>query len=168
MRARGVEEHNLLVFVGYYFFITLYIKRFHALVNAAGGIATAGIYNLNFDQGGLRHLTAGVSYAIHQAYDTWEQAFAQICHFYPHIKTKDDINNTNTNCCHNTSNLNNPSPAISHCVGPYPNSSTHHKECYYYVELNITHECHQTQNIPRSIHDRLLHIQRQRNQYHQP
>jgi hypothetical protein len=111
-------------------------KRFHALVNAAGGIATAGIYNLNFDQGGLRHLTAGVSYAIHQAYDTWEQAFAQICHFYPHIKTKDDINNMNTNCCHNTSNLNNPSPAISHCVGPYPNSSTHHKECYYYVELN--------------------------------
>ena len=51
-------------------------KRFHALINAAGGIATAGIYNLNFDQGGLRHLTAGVSYAIHQAYDTWEQAFA--------------------------------------------------------------------------------------------
>ena len=111
-------------------------KRFHALINAAGGIATAGIYNLNFDQGGLRHLTAGVSYAIHQAYDTWEQAFAQVCHFYPHIKTKDDINNMNTNCCHDTSNLNNPSPAISHCVGPYPNSSTHHKECYYYVELN--------------------------------
>jgi hypothetical protein len=54
-------------------------KRFHALINAAGGIATAGIYNLNFDQGGLRHLTASVSYAIHQAYDTWEQAFAQVC-----------------------------------------------------------------------------------------
>jgi hypothetical protein len=113
-------------------------KRFHALINADGGIATAGIYNLDFDNGGLRHLTAGVSFAIYQAFDTWEQAFAHVHHFYPHIKLKTDITDMNTNCCHDTSNLNNPSPAISHYVGPYPNSSTHHKECFYFDDLTIT------------------------------
>jgi hypothetical protein len=60
-------------------------KRFHALINAARGIAIAGIYNINFDQGGLRHFTAGVSFAIYHAFDTWEQAFAHICHVYPYI-----------------------------------------------------------------------------------
>jgi hypothetical protein len=110
-------------------------KRFHALINAAGGIATAGVYNLDFDNGGLQHLTAGVSFAIYQAFDTWEQAFAHVCHFYPHIKLKTDITDMNTNCCHNTSNLNNPSPAISHYVGPYPSSSNHHKECFYFDDL---------------------------------
>ena len=113
-------------------------KRFHALINAAGGIATAGVYNLDFDNGGLRHLTAGVSFAIYQAFDTWEQAFAHVCHFYPHIKLKTDITDMNTNCCHDTSNLNNPSPAISHYVGPYPSSSNHHKECFYFDDLPPT------------------------------
>ncbi len=46
-------------------------KRFHALINAAGGIATVGIYNLDFDNGSLRHLTVGVSFAIYRAFDTW-------------------------------------------------------------------------------------------------
>jgi hypothetical protein len=45
-------------------------KHFHALINTAGGIATASIYNLDFDNGGLRHLTAGVSFAIYHAFDT--------------------------------------------------------------------------------------------------
>ncbi len=44
----------------------------------------------------------------------------------------------NTNCCHDTSNLNNPSPAISHYVGPYPSSSNHHKECFYFDGLPPT------------------------------
>jgi hypothetical protein len=113
-------------------------KRFHALTNAAGGIATAGIYNLDFDNGSLRHLTAGVSFAIYQAFDTWEQAFAHVCHFYPHINLKTDITDMNTNCYHDTSNLNNPSPAISHYVGPYPSSSIHHKECFYFDDLPLT------------------------------
>jgi hypothetical protein len=104
-------------------------KRFHALINTAGRIATAGIYNLDFDNGGLRHLTAGVSFAIYQAFDTWEQAFAHVCHFYPHIQLKADITNMNTNCCHDTSNLNNPSPTISHYDGRYPSSPNYHKEC---------------------------------------
>jgi hypothetical protein len=85
-------------------------KRFHALINAAGGIATASIYNLDFDNGGLRHLTAGVSFTIYQAFDTWEQAFAHICHFYPHIKLKANITDMNTNCCHDTSTSTTPAP----------------------------------------------------------
>jgi hypothetical protein len=64
-----------------------------------------------------------------------EHAFAHVCHFYPHIKLKADITDMNTNCCHDTSNLNNPSPAISHYVGPYPSSSNHHKECFYFDDL---------------------------------
>jgi hypothetical protein len=44
----------------------------------------------------------------------------------------------NTNCCHDTSNLNNPSPAISHYVGPYPSSSNHHKECFYFDDPPLT------------------------------
>jgi hypothetical protein len=41
----------------------------------------------------------------------------------------------NSNCCHDTSNLTNPSQQIIHHVGPYPQSQDHHKECFYYDEL---------------------------------
>jgi hypothetical protein len=66
-------------------------KQFHAIINAAGGIATAGIYQANFDHSGLRHLTAGVSFSIFQKFQTWAKAFNYTKHFYPHIKTKEDI-----------------------------------------------------------------------------
>jgi hypothetical protein len=77
----------------------------------------------------------GVSFAIYHAFDTWEQAFTHICHFYPHIQVKTDITYMNANCCHNTLNLNNPSPTISHYIGLYPNTSYHHKECFYFDDL---------------------------------
>ena len=41
----------------------------------------------------------------------------------------------NSNCCHNTSNLNNPSPNISSHLGPYPASTSQHKECFYFDDL---------------------------------
>jgi len=57
-------------------------KQFHAIINAAGGIATAGIYQANFDNDGLRHLTAGVSFAILQKFQTFTEAFQ-----YTRLKT---------------------------------------------------------------------------------
>ena len=41
----------------------------------------------------------------------------------------------NANCCHDTSNLNNPSPRIVAHVGPYPPTNSSHKECFYYDTL---------------------------------
>ena len=110
-------------------------KRFHAVVNAAGGIASANIYHIDFDGGGIRHLTSGVSFAIFHGFDTFAQAFSHFQFFYPHIRNQSDIDYMNANCCHNTSNLNNPSPNISTHLGPYPASISHHKECFYFDEL---------------------------------
>ena len=45
-----------------------------------------------------------------QAFDTWEQAFTHVCHFYPHIKLKANITDMNTNCCHDTSTSTTPAP----------------------------------------------------------
>jgi hypothetical protein len=59
-------------------------KQFHAIINAAGGIATA---QANFDNDGLCHLTAGVSFSIFQKFQTFAKAFQYTKHFYPHIKT---------------------------------------------------------------------------------
>ena len=110
-------------------------KKYHAVVNAAGGIASANIYHIDFDGGGLRHLTSGVSFAIFHAFDTFAHAFTHFQIFYPHIRNQTDIDHMNSNCCHNTSNLNNPSPTISHHTGPYPASNSQHRECFYYDEL---------------------------------
>ncbi len=40
-------------------------KKYYSIINAAGGIATVGIYHTEFNNGGLHHLTTGVSFVIH-------------------------------------------------------------------------------------------------------
>jgi hypothetical protein len=93
-------------------------KHYHTVFNAAGRIASTNIHNTDFDHGGIQHLTFGASFAIFHSFDTGAQAFAHICHFYPHIHQKSDLDHMNANCCHDTSNLNNPSPAIALFISP--------------------------------------------------
>jgi hypothetical protein len=94
--------------------------KVYCIINATRGIATTGIYHTKFDNGGLHQLTAGISFVIHWKFNTWQQAFQNFCQFYPHIKTKEDTKYMSQNCCHNTSNCNNPSQHVSDQCGPYP------------------------------------------------
>ena len=71
----------------------------------------------DFDGGGIHHLTSGVSFAIFQAFDTWASAFSHLQFFYRHIPTQADLDHMNSNCCHDSSNLNNPSPNITNHIG---------------------------------------------------
>jgi hypothetical protein len=110
-------------------------KQYHVIINGGGGIAVANIYQRDFDSGGLRHLLSGVSFSINNKFSTFVEAFALLQYFYPHITCPDDADYMNANCCHDTSNLNNPSPQIINQVGPYPQSRTSHSECFHFDEL---------------------------------
>jgi hypothetical protein len=110
-------------------------KQYHVIINGSGGIAVANIYQRDFDSGGLRHLLSGVSFSINNKFSTFTEAFALLQYFYPHITCPDDADYMNANCCHDTSNLNNPSPQIINQVGPYPQSRSNHTECFHFDEL---------------------------------
>ncbi len=109
-------------------------NKCYVIANGAGGIAVANIYpNDNFDNN-LRASVDCVPYSRYKAFPTYDQAFTWFQYFYPHIRSKEEMDYINANCCSNTSNVNNPSTRINSWINK--NSELiQSKTCYYYDHL---------------------------------
>ncbi len=87
-------------------------KKYHAIFNGIGGIATANIYYCHFKDSNLVFLVNTISHMDHMSYDTPQEAMTAFRRYYRHCNTLDDIDYMNANAPMEASNLNNPCPLI--------------------------------------------------------
>ena len=83
--------------------------KFYAIVNGIGGIATANVYNMDFDVDGIRSLITHVPYNRHSSFPLEQEAWTYLIAHFPHIRSPDDATYMNENCPSETTNLTNPS-----------------------------------------------------------
>ena len=83
--------------------------KFYAIVNGIGGIATANVYNMDFDVDGVRSLITHVPYNRHSSFPLEQEAWSYLIAHFPHITSPDDATHMNENCPSETTNLTNPS-----------------------------------------------------------
>ena len=83
--------------------------KFYAIINGIGGIATANVYNIDFDTDGVRSLITHVPYNRQKSFALEQDAWAYFIAHFPHIRTPDDATHMNEHCPCETTNLTNPS-----------------------------------------------------------
>ena len=114
------------------------ILKYYVIVNGAGGIAGAGIFQMNFnDDGVCAHIT-NVPFNIHKSFHTEVEAWTYLSSFYPHVRSPDDISFMNENCPKEASNLTNPSPRVREVSGLAFSSHRNINEFFYFDDLPDT------------------------------
>lgn len=105
--------------------------RYYVIPNPKGGIAMAGIYRGHFDNDQLRDLCDHVSLNFNKSFATLYEAILYLKQFYPQLNNMGDILFMNYNSPIESTNLNNPSPAIQkHIINLNP--TNHPKEHPYF------------------------------------
>ena len=102
------------------------IHKYYVVINGIGGLSTANIYAMDFDNDGIRLLITHVPFSLHKSFPTYPEAWTYFTSYYPHIKTPDEATFMNENCPREASNLTNPSPRFQeiqglHFTPPHPN-----------------------------------------------
>jgi len=102
------------------------IHKYYVVINGIGGLSTANIYAMDFDNDGIRLLITHVPFSLHKSFPTYPEAWAYFTSYYPHINTPDEATFMNENCPRESSNLTNPSPRFQEIQGlnftpPHPN-----------------------------------------------
>ncbi len=69
--------------------------KFYAIVNGIGGIATANVYNMEFDVDGIRSLITHVPYNRHSSFPLEQEAWSYLIAHFPHITSPDDATHMN-------------------------------------------------------------------------
>jgi hypothetical protein len=93
------------------------IHKYYVVINGIGGLSTANIYAMDFDNDGIRLLITHVPFSLHKSFPTYPEAWAYFTSYYPHINTPDEATFMNENCPRESSNLTNPSPRFQEIQG---------------------------------------------------
>ena len=101
--------------------------RIYALINVAGGPATAGIYKGHFEDNRLRLLTDKVSFATFKKFPTEAEAWTYFLGYY---KDYDTYTFLNYNCPLESSNLTNPCPRIQELIRNSTNPQLKERKFY--------------------------------------
>jgi hypothetical protein len=101
-------------------------------------VAVAGIFQLNFNDDGIRARVTNVPFSSHKSFPTEVEAWNYFTLYYPHIISPSDAKFTNENCPVEASNLNNPSWCFQEVSGLNSNIPCNTREFLHFDNLPPT------------------------------
>jgi hypothetical protein len=108
------------------------VLKHYLIINGAGGIAGAGVFQLNFNNEGVRAPITNVPFNIHKSFHTEAEAWSYLTSFYPHVHSPADAAFMNAKCPKEASNLPNPSQRVREVLGLSFCSQRNITEFFYY------------------------------------
>jgi hypothetical protein len=115
-----------------------FTHKFYVIINGVGGIAVANVFQLNFNDEGIRARVSNVPFCSHKSFPTEIEAWQYFTSYYPHIKSPSDAQHMNENCPIEASNLNNPSRRFQEVSGLTFNIPRNTNEFFHFDDLPAT------------------------------
>ena len=113
-------------------------NKFYVIINGVGGIATANVYRLNFNNDGVQARVTNVPFSMHKSFTTEIEAWNYFTLYFPHAKSHSDANFMNKNCPVEASNLTNPSRRFQEASGLNFTIPHNTHEFFYFDNLSTS------------------------------
>ena len=112
-----------------------FTHKFYVIINGVGGIAVANVFQLNFNDEGIRARVSNVPFCSHKSFPTEIEAWQYFTSYYPHIQSPSDAKHMNENCPAEASNLNNPSRRFQEVSGLTFNIPRNTNEFFHFDDI---------------------------------